>query len=243
MKNIPVRSDHGKRVKELFVPRPGYVYVSADFSQIDLRVLAHLSNGEMARCFLEGLDLHQRSAEGCRVDRQKAKVINFLPVNGGREGKLAKDFGWDKAYARKVLDLFNTQYPEVEKTFEMAFDVCRSRGYIRTLGGRRRSFPELDDADKWVRAAAERRCRSTLVQGGAADVVKLAMINVHRTLPDDWYMISQIHDELTLEVPKEMAEQAAEELSEIMTDAGEQLGMRVPLVAEANIGNNWLEVK
>ena len=236
VQNIPARSDLGKAVLSAFVPAPGNVLVSADYSQIELRVLAHLVRGEgaLADAYRSGKDIHQQTADMIGIPRHTAKIVNFLIVYGGGPSKLAALAGITQAEARKIIRGYEAAYPEILRLRERANSFLARHGYIPTLFRRRRYIP-MDD-----RFRAERLAMNTPVQGGARDVVVAAMVQLWRAIPASWKIVNQVHDDVILEVPEGDAEDAKRVMQEIMQSA---YPLRVPLVVEPVSGRCWRDLK
>ena len=249
LQNIPVRGETGRRLRSAFVADPGNLLVSADYSQIELRLLAHLSGDEALReVYRRGEDVHARTAalvhgvstESVTPDqRRAAKVVNFGVVYGMGPHALAQQTDLSHAEAKRFIEAYFGAYPAVKPYMEGVLEGARSRGYVETILGRRRWIREINDGNRVVRERAEREAVNTPVQGSAADLVKLAMLSVDReiregTLPA--VLLLQVHDELVLECPGPSAPQVAARVKEIMESA---LELSVPLVVETGVGNDW----
>jgi DNA polymerase-1 len=238
LQNIPVRSELGREVKRLFVPARDAVFVSADYSQIELRMLAHLApNGKLAEAYRKGADVHQQTADLVGVTRDMGKTGNFAVVYGAGGKKLAKAFHSSEEEAMDFVRGYAEAYPEVKELRDRVVKAATARGYVKTLTGRRRYLPDLQSGNKYRRWAAERRAFNTPIQGGAADIVKMGMVAAHKAgLP----IVGQVHDEVLLESPEGKAEQHCGTLKRCLEDAYD---LKVPLVAEPKIGRNWGECK
>ena len=253
LQNIPVRTELGRGIRATFVARPGWLLVDADYSQIELRVLAHIAGDEaMISAFNSGEDIHRRTAaevRGVPADqvtaemRSAAKAVNFGIVYGISDYTLARNIHVSRAEAREYIDRYFERYPGVKAYLDSAVAFARENGYARTLMGRRRYIPEISSTNFNIRSFGERCAMNSPIQGAAADIIKLAMIRVHAALKDAHLrarLILQVHDELMVEAPEEEAEQAAEILRGCMESVIE---LRVPLKTDISIGRNWLECK
>lgn len=253
LQNIPVRTELGRGIRAAFVARPGWLLVDADYSQIELRVLAHIAGDEaMISAFNSGEDIHRRTAaevHGIPADqvtaemRSAAKAVNFGIVYGISDFTLARNIHVSRAEAREYIDRYFERYPGVKAYLDSAVAFARENGYARTLMGRRRYIPEISSANFNVRSFGERCAMNSPIQGAAADIIKIAMIRVHAALRDAGLkarLILQVHDELMVEAPEEEADQAAEILRGCMESVTE---LRVPLKTDISIGRNWLECK
>ena len=253
LQNIPVRTDLGAEIRKMFVPKPGYVLVDADYSQIELRVLAHISGDEvMQKAFCEGLDIHTATAaqvfhvpmeEVSSLQRRHAKAVNFGIVYGISEFSLAEDIGISRYEAREYIDNYLTNYRGVRTYMKQVVENAKSIGYTETMYGRRRYIPELKSSNFNVRSGAERIALNTPIQGTAADLIKLAMIRVERALNENFpeaQLLLQVHDELIVECPEEIASQVAELISKEMQNVAK---LTVPLTAEAKFGKSWYDAK
>lgn len=241
LQNIPSgRTELGKRVRSCFVADPGHVLVAADYSQIELRVLAHFAGeGALFDAYVSGKDLHQQTADMIGSNRNIGKTYNFAQTYGAGVKKIASMLEIHPKEAAKYMRAFVAAYPEIGFVKDAAIEQCSELGGVHTILGRYREIPEIEGADT-VRWSGERKAMNTIIQGGAADIMKIAMIDLYKNLPSGWRMISQVHDEVTLEVPEKDRAEATEFVTETMNKAYE---LRVPLVAEANSGYTWLDCK
>ncbi len=253
LQNIPVRTELGAEVRKMFVPKPGCVLVDADYSQIELRVLAHIAGDEaMTEAFVSGQDIHTVTAsqvfgvpveEVTKLQRRHAKAVNFGIVYGISEFSLSEDIGVSRWQARDYIDAYLTKYAGVRKYMKDVVEKARDSGYTQTIYGRRRYVPELKSSNFNVRSGAERITLNTPIQGTAADLIKLAMIRVDEALAKTYpeaRLILQVHDELIVECPEELAQDVAALVSREMERIAQ---LRVPLVAEAKWGRSWYEAK
>ena len=251
LQNIPVRTELGAEIRKMFVPRPGWVLVDADYSQIELRVLAHVAGDKlMIQAFREGLDIHTATAaqvfgvapeEVTPLQRRHAKAVNFGIVYGISEFSLAEDIGVSRFAARDYIQAYLDRYSGVRDYMHRIVEQAQQQGYVTTLYGRRRYIPELSSTNRNIRQAAQRIALNTPIQGSAADIIKLAMIRVEQALEGlQARLILQVHDELIVECPPEEAEQ----VQAVVTQQMEQVAqLSVPLVAEAKVGNTWFDAK
>jgi DNA polymerase-1 len=251
LQNIPVRTSEGRRIREAFVAPPGSVIVSADYSQIELRIMAHISGDEaMLRAFAQGEDIHRATAaeifglapeEVQSEQRRYAKVINFGLIYGMSAFGLASNLGIERSAAASYIDRYFARFSGVKQYMDETRLAAKARGYVETVFGRRLWLPEINSPNGPRRAGAERAAINAPMQGTAADLIKLAMIAVQ-----DWLeleklgtrMIMQVHDELVLEVPEVELELVKAKLPELMAGVAT---LKVPLVAETGVGRNWEE--
>ena len=251
LQNIPIRTELGSQLRAYFVARPGCVLVDADYSQIELRILAHVTGDEhMQQAFLTGEDIHRSTAAkiyGLPLEqvtprlRSSAKAINFGIMYGKGAYSLSKDIGVSVKEADAFLKNYLATFPKVSGYMDKTISDARSCGYVSTLFGRRRSLPELASNNHNIRASGERMARNTPIQGTAADVIKLAMVRVWRRLRDEKMesrLILTVHDELIVEAPEAEAAKAAAILQEEMEGC---VNYAVPLSTEVHQGKNWLE--
>ncbi len=254
LQNIPIRTELGRELRKFFVPKSSdYVLVDADYSQIELRLLAAISGDEaMISAFRSGEDIHTSTAMavfGVTKDevtaelRKRAKAVNFGIVYGIGDFSLSQDLGITKKQAKQYIDSYLAGYPLVDKYLKDIIKTAYDNGYVSTLFGRRRYIPELQGQNKMLKSFGERVAMNSPIQGSAADIIKIAMVNVNKELREsgiDAHLILQVHDELILEAHKDCCEKAAEILQQCMEKA---IQIDVPLVAEANVGNTWFDSK
>ena len=253
LQNIPVRTDLGAEIRKMFVPRSGYVLVDADYSQIELRVLAHIANdATMQQAFQSGMDIHTVTASQVfgvdpeavtPLQRRHAKAVNFGIVYGISEFSLSEDIGVSRYEARAYIDSYLATYSGVRDYMKKVVANAREQGYTETMYGRRRYIPELKSSNFNIRQGAERIALNTPIQGTAADIIKLAMIRVDEALAREYpqaKLLLQVHDELIVECPEEIAQEVASLVSKQMEQVAQ---LSVPLVAEAKIGSSWYEAK
>jgi DNA polymerase-1 len=251
LQNIPVRGEDGKEIRKAFVPEPGCLFFSADYSQIELRVMAHLSGDEnMIRVFREGKDLHAATAaiiykkgidEVSRDERSKSKRANFGIIYGITMFGLAERLEISRDEARQLINGFFETFPQVHDYMEQAKQQAREKGYVTTLFGRRRYLPDINSRNGTVRGFAERNAINAPIQGTAADIIKVAMIHIYNRFQAEGIrskMILQVHDELNFSVYPEEKERVEQIVLEEMQNAFQ---MQVPLVADSGWGTNWLE--
>ena len=253
LQNIPVRTDLGAEIRKMFVPRAGNVFVDADYSQIELRVLAHIADDTvMQDAFKSGMDIHTVTAsqvfgvppeQVTPLQRRNAKAVNFGIVYGISEFSLADDIGVSRYEAKEYIDNYLANYRGVKAYMKQVVEGAREKGYTETMYGRRRYIPELKSSNFNIRSGAERIALNTPIQGTAADLIKLAMIRVDKALGEKYpeaKLLLQVHDELIVECPEEIAEDVASLVSREMTQVA---SLRVPLIAEAKIGKSWYDAK
>ena len=253
LQNIPVRTDLGRELRRYFIARPGWVLVDADYSQIELRVLAHVANDQnMIQAFLHNDDIHRSTAAQVfhmpeemvtPLMRSRAKAVNFGIVYGIGAFSLAKDIGVSVAEARKYIEDYLAHYSGVDNYMKRVVAEAKETGYVETMFGRRRYLPELTSSNFNLRAFGERVARNMPIQGAAADIIKIAMIRVENRLVKEGLqarLILQVHDELIVEAPEAEAQTAAKILTEEMEHA---VSLSVPMLAEAAIGKTWYEAK
>ncbi len=251
LQNIPVRGEDGKEIRKAFIPEPGCLFFSADYSQIELRVMAHLSQDQnMINVFREGKDLHAATAaniykkeieEVTRDERTKSKRANFGIIYGITVFGLAERLDIDRTEAKQLIDGYFETFPQVHDYMEKSKEIARKQGYVTTLFGRRRYLPDINSANSVVRGFAERNAINAPIQGTAADIIKVAMIRIFQRFKAEGIkskMILQVHDELNFSVFPEEKEKVERIVIEEMQNAFQ---MKVPLVADSGFGNNWLE--
>ena len=253
LQNIPVRTELGAEIRKMFVPAPGWVFVDADYSQIELRVLAHMADDEaMQAAFNSGEDIHRVTASqvfGVPFDqvtpqmRRSAKAVNFGIVYGISDFSLAEDIGVSRSQAKDYIESYLTKYHGVRDFMDAVVEQGTKLGYVSTLYGRRRYIPELKDGKHTVREAAKRMAMNSPIQGTAADIIKLAMLRVDKALEDaglEARLVLQVHDELIVECPAAEAQTVAALVTREMEGAAR---LAVPLTAEAKTGRSWYEAK
>ena len=253
LQNIPVRTELGAEIRKMFVPKPGCVLVDADYSQIELRVLAHIAEDEvMQKAFCDGLDIHTATAaqvfgvlpeQVTALQRRHAKAVNFGIVYGISEFSLAEDIGVSRYEAKAYIDSYLEKYAGVKAYMKKVVDDARQIGHTTTLYGRRRYIPELKSSNFNLRQGAERIALNTPIQGTAADLIKLAMVRVDKTLAENYpeaKLLLQVHDELIVECPEAIAGEVAEAVHREMERVAT---LRVPLIAEAKWGKSWFDAK
>ncbi|MDB2544303.1 DNA polymerase I [Woeseiaceae bacterium] len=251
LQNIPIRTPEGRRIREAFVAPENYSILAADYSQIELRIMAHLSSDEsLLLAFSKGEDIHRKTAaevlditaeKVSQEQRRWAKAINFGLMYGMSAFGLAKQLGITRYQSQEYIDLYFKKYPKVQNFMDTTKENARKHGYIETLFGRRLYLPDINSKNGLRRKYAERSAINAPMQGSAADIIKLAMIDVHKWLKDgntEARMIMQVHDELVLEVKSDLAESIKREIVKIMEST---VNLSVPLIVDAGIGNNWDE--
>ncbi|KZX58149.1 DNA polymerase I [Halioglobus sp. HI00S01] len=251
LQNIPIRTEEGRRIRQAFIAPEGYKVVAADYSQIELRIMAHLSDDPgLLKAFQDGQDVHRATAsEVFEVEldavsgeqRRKAKAINFGLIYGMSAFGLAKQLHLGRNEAQQYIDRYFERYPGVADYMDRTREVAREQGYVETLFGRRLYLPEINARNKMRAQAAERTAINAPMQGTAADIIKKAMLSVDQWLGQgaaDARMIMQVHDELVLEVAESQVESVCTELCSLMSGAAE---LSVPLLVEAGGGDNWGE--
>jgi len=253
LQNIPIRTEIGRLIRSAFVAAPGHVLISADYSQIELRVLAHLAGEDtLIESFRVGEDIHDRTAlkvfgaeSGLSKHelRRRAKIINYALLYGKTAFTLAKDIGVTKEAAQTFIDAYFAGFPKVRGYIDSTVEEARRTGVVKTMFGRRRLVPELNSRNGQIRMAAERATINMPIQGTAADVLKRAMIDIHAALAKPGIrtrMILTVHDELVFEAPKEQADEASAMVKELMQNA---VKLAVPLDVDVGYADNWRDAK
>ena len=251
LQNIPVRGDDGREIRKAFVPEQGCVFFSADYSQIELRIMAHLSGDKnMVDAFHEGDDIHAATAakvykigmdEVTREQRSKAKTANFGIIYGISVFGLAERMNVPRSEAKELIDGYFETYPQVKAYMDESIAVAREKGYIETIFGRKRFLPDINSHNAVVRGYAERNAINAPIQGSAADIIKVAMIRIYQRFMDENIrstMMLQVHDELNFSVYPDEKEKVQQIVIEEMEKA---YTMQVPLRADCRWGKNWLE--
>ena len=251
LQNIPVRDDDGKEIRKCFIPEPGCRWFSADYSQIELRLMAHLSGDDnMIEAFREGFDIHRATAakiwkepmdDVSDSQRKKAKQANFGIIYGITAFGLAQRMDIPRGEASQLIDDYFKTFPKVHDFMENAKKEAREKGYAETMFGRRRYLPDINSRNPTVRGFAERNAINAPIQGSEADIIKIAMIRIWRRFKAEGLkskMILQVHDELNFSVVPSEAEKVEQIVLEEMQGAAT---LKVPLTADAGWGENWLE--
>ena len=249
LQNIPIRTAEGRRVREAFIARPGHLIASADYSQIELRIMAHISQDPaLMRAFHEGIDVHRATAaevfglapdEVSADQRRYAKVINFGLIYGMSAFGLARALDIDNTAARNYIDRYFQRFEGVKRYMEETRALAKSRGYVETVFGRRLYLPEINSPNGPRRAGAERAAINAPMQGTAADLIKMSMNHIQKALDAQQRrtcMIMQVHDELVFEVPLDEVDWIQQTVPALMADVA---ALRVPLLAELGLGPNW----
>ncbi|HXG54006.1 MAG TPA: DNA polymerase, partial [Vicinamibacterales bacterium] len=254
LQNIPIRTEVGREIRRAFIADRGHVLISADYSQIELRVLAHLSNEQtLIDAFSRNEDIHDRTAakvfgtvSGLSTHelRRRAKIINYALLYGKQAFTLSKDIGVSRQEAQEFIDAYFAGFPSVRGFIDLLLESARETGVVKTMFGRRRLVPELTSRNGQIRGAAEREAANLPIQGTAADILKKAMIDVHRALPSvaggRARMILTVHDELLFETPADAADETVALVREQMEQA---VVLKVPLTVDIGVGENWKEAK
>ena len=251
LQNLPIRSERGKLIREAVIPDEGCAFLSADYSQIELRLMAHFSQDEhLLRAFREGQDIHAATASRIfnqpieqitKDQRRQAKTANFGIIYGISAFGLAQQLGCSRTEAKQLIDDYFAAFPRVISYIEQQKELARHRGYAETLFGRKRYLPDINSHNATVRSFAERNAVNAPIQGTAADIIKMAMVSIHRRIKADGLraqMIMQVHDELNFNVPEAEVERLREIVVSEMQNA---VHLSVPLIAECGVGKNWLE--
>jgi DNA polymerase-1 len=249
LQNIPIRTAEGRKVREAFVAAPGHVIASADYSQIELRIMAHLSDdAALLRAFQEGQDVHRATAaevfgitpaEVSSEQRRYAKTINFGLIYGMGTFGLAKSLGIENAAAKTYIDRYFARFAGVKQYMDDTRTLAKEQGYVETVFGRKLVLPDIKNAKGAKLAALERQAINAPMQGTAADLIKLAMVAVQKALDEQGKgtkMIMQVHDELVFEVPEAELDWLRTEIPRLMAGVAQ---LKVPLLAEVGVGPNW----
>lgn len=252
LQNIPIRSQDGREVRKGFIPRnEDFLLLSADYSQVELRIMAAMSGDEsMIEAFRAGEDIHRASAsrvfgipaeEVTSEQRSRAKTVNFGIIYGISAFGLSQRMGISRTEAKDIIDTYFEKYPKVKAHMDHSIEVAREKGYVETLFGRRRNLPDINSGNATVRGFAERNAINSPIQGSAADIIKLAMIDVHREMQKAKFksrMLLQVHDELVFDLHRDEVDEMKALVERCMTGAAQ---LEVPLDVEMGIGENWLE--
>lgn len=251
LQNIPIRDDEGREIRRAFIPEEGALFFSADYSQIELRIMAHLSGDPaMTEAFVSGHDIHAATAakiykvgidEVTKEMRRKAKTANFGIIYGISTFGLAERLNIPRSEAKQLIDGYFETFPRVKQYMEQSIEVAREKGYVETLNGRKRMLPDINSHNSVVRGYAERNAINAPIQGSAADIIKIAMVRIFDRFEREGLqakMILQVHDELNFTVPLTEIDTVSRIVKEEMERAAT---LRVPLIADTGIGSNWLE--
>ena len=251
LQNIPIRSPEGRKIRQAFIAPEGYKIVAADYSQIELRIMAHLASDErLISAFSQGEDIHRATAaevfnvplSDVTTDlRRKAKAVNFGLIYGMSAFGLAKQLDVSRSDAQTYINAYFARYPGVKKYMDDTRILAKEQGYVETLFGRRLYLPEIDSRNAALRQYAERTAINAPMQGTAADIIKRAMLTVDEWLlrgEIDVKMIMQVHDELVFEINAQDVDVAVEKIKSLMSGAAE---LTVPLIVDVGVGNNWDE--
>ncbi|EOK96673.1 DNA polymerase I, partial [Enterococcus faecium EnGen0153] len=255
LQNIPIRLDEGRKIRQAFVPREkDWLIYSSDYSQIELRVLAHISNDEhLKAAFLEGQDIHastamrvfgiEKAEDVTPNMRRQAKAVNFGIVYGISDYGLSQNLGISRKAAQQYIDTYFEKYPGVKEYMERIVREAKNQGYVETLYHRRRYLPDINSRNYNIRSFAERTAINTPIQGSAADILKIAMIELDKRLKEAGLqatMLLQVHDELVFEVPEKELESLDKLVKEVMEQA---VSLHVPLITDSSWGKTWYEAK
>lgn len=253
LQNIPIRTEIGAEIRKGFVPAPGYLFLSADYSQIELRILAHMANDErLIEAFEAGGDVHKHTAalvfdvplEKVTPDmRAAAKTINFATIYGQGPFALSNQLGIAVSEAKSFIEQYFIRFAGVRTFLDSMKAHAKEKGYVETISGRRRYIPEIHSPNHNIRSFGERAAQNAPVQGSAADIIKIAMINIHHAFEgreNAARMLLQVHDELVFEIPERQAEESRGEILDLMRNA---VSLRVPLEVASGVGANWYECK
>jgi DNA polymerase-1 len=254
LQNIPIRLEEGRKIRKAFTAsQPGWVIFAADYSQIELRVLAHITGDKsMSEAFIHNIDIHTKTAmEVFNVDkdevtanmRRQAKAVNFGIVYGISDYGLSQSLGITRKAAQKFIDDYLASFPDVKQYMDDIIQQAKQDGYVSTLMKRRRYIPDITSRNFNLRGFAERTAMNTPIQGSAADIIKLAMVNYDKAVADTAFsakLLLQVHDELIFEVPEEEVEAFSLFVKDIMEQA---LPLDVPLLVESDYGQSWYDAK
>ena len=251
LQNLPIRSERGKLIREAVIPDEGCLFLSADYSQIELRLMAHFSQDEhLLQAFRDGQDVHAATAakifripidQVSKDQRRQAKTANFGIIYGISAFGLAQQLDCSRTQAKQLIDDYFAAFPKVIQYIESQKELCRQRGYAETLFGRKRYLPDIHSQNATVRSFAERNAVNAPIQGTAADIIKMAMVSIHRRLKEEQLqaqMIMQVHDELNFNVPMNEVDRVREF---VVTEMENAVHLSVPLIADCGVGKNWLE--
>lgn len=243
LQNIPTRTDLGKEIRRAFVAEAGFVMLAMDYSQLQLRIIAHLANDtQMKRVFAEGGDIHEATATRLGIDRRAAKAVNFGILYGLSAYGLGEALAIPREEAQGIIDEFLKAYPGVADYIQTLIQTAHDTGYALTMFGKRRPLPDLASSNGYLRSASERIAMNHPIQGAEAEIVKAAMIEIGRLKgpADEWRMILQVHDELVFEVAESAIETILPKLRSLMEGS---VILSVPLVVDAKSGHTWADLE
>ncbi|HEY5621655.1 MAG TPA: DNA polymerase I, partial [Pontiella sp.] len=251
LQNIPIRTDEGREIRRSFIPRPGYTLLACDYSQIELRIMAELSQDEHLRsAFINGEDVHTATAarvfgvdkdQVTREMRSKAKMVNFGIIYGISAFGLAQRLGISRTEAGQIIEQYRASYPGVQDYLDRVIEFARKHEYVETITGRRRYIRDINARNQMVRSGAERNAINAPIQGTAADMIKIAMIDIQKSLNEQktkTRLLLQVHDELVFDLAEDEADALIPIIEEKMKSA---IPMEIPILVESGRGNNWLE--
>lgn len=242
LQNIPVKTDLGKEIRKAFVAEKGYKLLAADYSQIELRIAAHFSGDPtMMEVFKKNGDIHRATAEELGVDRRTAKIVNFSILYGVSSYGLAASVGIPQEEAQLLIDKYFVAFPKLKQYIDEVIKNAREKGYVKTLFGYKREIPELHSPIASIRNFGERAAVNTPFQGSAADLIKMAMLEIPKKLQAKSYkLILQIHDELVFEVKNDQVKEVAKVVKEVMENV---VTLKVPILVDVKVGDNWGELE
>lgn len=245
LQNVPSRSEEGKKIRDLFIATNGYTLVQADYSQIEPRIIADLSGDPtMQATYLDGGDIYLTVADKLGVDRNTGKTLVLAIAYGIGPSAIAESNNMTKAEAQELMSFFRKQFPRIDRHKRIVLAATRKHNppYSETVLGRRRYLPGIKSRDEGVVAYSERQAYNHVIQGSAADVMKLALIRIRKTLPDYGRMLLTVHDEIVTEVPHQYIDDTVEIVRQAMESVGERW-FKVPLVADVKVANRWGQCK
>ena len=255
LQNIPIRSDEGRKIRNAFIPQEGFKLVAADYSQIELRLLAHIADlDSLKQAFNDGIDIHAMTASevfGVPIEgmdpsiRRQAKAINFGIIYGISSFGLARQLGMSRSEAKMFIDRYFERFPGIRHYMEDTMEYCRDKGYVETIFGRKIHIASINDTNGMKRSFGERAAINAPIQGSAADIIRRAMIKMPDTIKNAGLgakMLLQVHDELVFEVPEEEVNKTIPLICKTMENAAlPSLEISIPLTVDCGVGDNWNE--
>jgi len=255
LQNIPIRSDEGRKIRNAFIPQEGFKLVAADYSQIELRLLAHIADlDSLKQAFNDGIDIHAMTASevfGVPIEgmdpsiRRQAKAINFGIIYGISSFGLARQLGMSRTDAKMFIDRYFERFPGIRNYMEDTMEYCRNKGYVETIFGRKIHIGSINDTNGMKRSFGERAAINAPIQGSAADIIRRAMIKMPDTIKNAGLgakMLLQVHDELVFEVPEQEVEKTIPLICKTMENAAlPSLEISIPLTVDCGVGDNWNE--